>query len=223
MVEDDTVLAESTSHFLSARGFEVSRKDCAESALEVIQPGYFDAAIFDVVLPGQSGLELVSALRARRINVPVLFLSALDRVNDRVNGLSAGADDYLCKPFALSELEARIRALIRRASMLNRAVAPLRAGEIEIDRVHRQVFRSGRMIDLRPKEYAVLEFLCENAGSVVSKTMLLERVWGYSFDTGTNIVDVVISRMRAKIERGFGTQLIRTVYGVGYALEIVQT
>ena len=222
LVEDDTILTQSVAEHFGNRGIQVACVGSAERAIEAIERHRFDAAIIDIVLPGMDGLALVELLRSRHNTLPVLIMSGKSSVDDRVRGLRRGGDDYLCKPFDRAELEARVRALVRRTALAAINSRFLRTGHVEVDRLHRLVRCGGTEIQLRPKEYAVLECLCENAGSVVSKAMLLERIWGYNFDTKTNIVDVVVSRMRAKLEHGRPERVIRTVYGVGYSLEIVE-
>ena len=220
LVEDDTILAQSVAGYFGNRGIQIVCASSAERAVEMIERTRFDAAIIDIVLPGMDGLALVELLRSRHNTLPVLIMSGRNSVDDRVRGLRRGGDDYLCKPFDRAELEARARALVRRTALAAINSRFLRTGHLEVDRLHRRVRCGGLEVQLRPKEYAVLECLCENAGAVVSKAMLLERIWGYSFDTKTNIVDVVVSRMRAKVERDRPERVIRTVYGVGYSLEI---
>jgi DNA-binding response OmpR family regulator len=177
----------------------------------------YDVAIVDLMLPRRDGLSLIEELRRRAIATPVLILSARRSVDDRVHGLQAGGDDYLTKPFAFAELLARVQALVRRAT---RAPEPttLTVDEVNLDLLSRRVTRAGAAIDLRPREFALLEYLMRNAGHVVSKTMILSHVWDYSFDPQTNVVDVLVSRLREKIDRPFEKKLVHTVRGVGYVL-----
>ncbi|HEY6553100.1 MAG TPA: response regulator transcription factor, partial [Vicinamibacteria bacterium] len=177
----------------------------------------YDAAVVDVMLPGKDGLALVESLRRRGVGIPVLFLSARHTVDDRVRGLQAGGDDYLVKPFAFAELLARVQALVRRASGPAEATR-LSLGDLEMDLLSREVRRSGRKVDLRPKEWGLLEYLMRNAGKVVSKTMILAHVYDYSFDPGTNVVDVLVHRLRDKIDRDFEHKMLATVRGAGYVL-----
>ena len=177
----------------------------------------FDAAIIDRMLPGLDGLALIAALRQAGNKLPVLILSALGQVDHRVEGLQAGGDDYLAKPFAFSELEARLAALVRRAGV-EAAETSLALADLELDLLSRTVTRAGREIALQPKEFALLEYLLRHAGQVVTRTMLLEHVWGYHFDPQTNVIDVHISRLRQKIDKGFDTPLLHTVRGAGYRL-----
>jgi two-component system, OmpR family, response regulator len=169
------------------------------------------------MLPKRDGLSLIEALRARGVTTPVLILSARRSVDDRVRGLQTGGDDYLTKPFAFAELLARVQALVRRAS---RSVEPttMSVDDLSVDLLSRKVARGGTAIDLRPREFALLEYLMRNAGKVVSKTMILSHVWDYNFDPQTNIVDVLVSRLREKIDRPFQKKLLHTVRGVGYVL-----
>jgi DNA-binding response OmpR family regulator len=174
-------------------------------------------AIIDLMLPRRDGLSLIEEMRRRRVTTPVLILSARRSVDDRVRGLQAGGDDYLTKPFAFAELLARVQALVRRST---RSAEPmtLTVGDLTLDLLSRDVTRAGRPIDLRPREFTLLEYLMRNAGRAVSKTMILSHVWEYNFDPQTNIVDVLVSRLRDKIDRPFEHKLLHTVRGVGYVL-----
>ena len=176
-----------------------------------------DVAVVDVMLPGLDGLALIETLRRRGVNTPVLILSARHTVDDRVRGLQAGGDDYLTKPFAFPELLARVQALVRRATA---TIEPTRLeiGDLQLDLLARRVTRQGREIELRPREFALLEYLMRNAGRVVSKTMILSRVWDYNFDPRTNVVDVLVHRLREKIDRDFEPKLLHTRRGIGYVL-----
>jgi two-component system OmpR family response regulator len=170
------------------------------------------------MLPGMDGLTLVRVLREEGVATPVLILSALGQVNDRVRGLKAGGDDYLVKPFAFSELLARLEALDRRAIAATKTVTRLQLADLELDLLARTVVRAGRRIDLQPREYSILEYLMRHAGQVVTRTMLLEAVWNYHFDPQTNVIDVHISRLRGKIDKGFSPPLLHTVRNAGYSL-----
>jgi DNA-binding response OmpR family regulator len=178
----------------------------------------YDVAIVDVMLPRRDGLSLIDALRARGVRTPVLILSARRSVDDRVRGLQAGGDDYLTKPFAFAELLARVQALIRRATG---AAEPTRLAfaDLSMDLLTRKVTRAGQPLDLRPREFALLEYLLRNPARVLSKTMILSHVWGYNFDPNTNVVDVLVSRLRDRIDRPFERKLLHTVRGVGYVLK----
>jgi two-component system OmpR family response regulator len=177
----------------------------------------YDAAVVDVMLPGRDGLGLVESLRRDGARLPVLFLSARHTVDDRVRGLQAGGDDYLVKPFAFAELLARVQALVRRASGPGEATR-LSVGDLEMDLLSREVRRGNRKIDLRPREWSLLEYLMRHAGKVVSKTMILGHVYDYSFDPGTNVVDVLVHRLRDRIDRDFDRKMLATVRGAGYVL-----
>jgi heavy metal response regulator len=217
LVEDDSTIGDFVGRGLREAGFAVDRAADGQSGLELATTEPYDVAIVDVMLPGRDGLSLIDALRSRGITTPVLILSARRSVDDRVRGLQAGGDDYLTKPFAFSELLARVQALLRRAS---RSADPttMTVDELVVDLLSRKVTRGGAAIDLRPREFALLEYLMRNAGKVVSKTMILSHVWDYNFDPQTNIVDVLVSRLREKIDKPFEKKLLHTVRGVGYVL-----
>jgi two-component system OmpR family response regulator len=217
MVEDDATIADFVSKGLAEAGHAVDVARDGEQGVELALKGGYDAAIVDVMLPRLDGLALIDRIRARGVLTPVLILSARRTVDDRVKGLQAGGDDYLTKPFAFAELLARVQALVRRAS---RAPEPttLKVDDLVLDLLSRRVTRGDAMIDLRPREFALLEYLMRNAGKVVSKTMILSHVWDYSFDPQTNIVDVLVSRLREKIDRRFEKKLLHTVRGVGYVI-----
>jgi heavy metal response regulator len=217
VVEDDATIADFVEKGLREAGFAVDVASDGQQGLEKALEGPHDAAIVDVMLPRMDGLALIDALRARGVRTPVLILSAKRSVDDRVRGLQAGGDDYLTKPFAFAELLARVQALIRRATG---AAEPTRltAAGLTLDLLTRKVHRGGQPIELRPREFALLEYLMRNAGKVVSKTMILSHVWGYNFDPNTNVVDVLVSRLRDRIDRPFEQKLVHTVRGVGYSL-----
>ena len=218
IVEDDRAIAEFVTRGLREAGFAVDQAADGETGLELALSEPYDVAIVDLMLPQRDGLSLIDELRRRGRTTPVLILSARRSVDDRVHGLQSGGDDYLTKPFAFAELLARVQALVRRAT---RAPEPttLTLGDLTLDLLTRKVSRGGTAIDLRPREFALLEYLMRNAGKVVSKTMILSHVWDYTFDPQTNIVDVLVSRLREKIDRPFEHKLLRTVRGVGYVLE----
>ncbi|MGE5125916.1 MAG: response regulator [Betaproteobacteria bacterium] len=217
IVEDDRTIAGFVAKGLREAGFAVDVAEDGQTGLEQARSRAYDAAIVDVMLPGRDGLALVETLRREGVRTPVLFLSARHTVDDRVRGLQAGGDDYLVKPFAFAELLARVQALVRRASG---TAEPLRlaVADLELDLLSREVRRAGRRIELRPKEWALLEYLMRQAGRVVSKTMILGHVYDYSFDPGTNVVDVLVHRLRERIDHGFETKLLHTVRGAGYVL-----
>jgi two-component system, OmpR family, response regulator len=217
LVEDDAKIAAFVRNGLAQEGFTVDHAADGLGGLSLASQAPYDAAVIDIMLPGLDGLALIEELRNRRIRVPVIILSAKRSVDERVAGLQAGGDDYLTKPFAFSELLARIHALIRRAT---NAAEPtgITIGDLHIDLRARTVTRADRRINLQPREYALLEYLARNAGRVVSKTMIIEHVWDYNFDPQTNIVESRICRLREKIEEDFATPLIHTVRGMGYVL-----
>jgi len=219
VVEDDKKIAAFVVKGLKEAGFAVDRADNGEDGLQMALSTSYDAAVIDVMLPKLDGLSLIERLRTQRTFTPVLILSAKRSVDDRVRGLQTGGDDYLTKPFSFTELLARVRALIRRA---NHETEPTRleAGDLSIDLLRREILRAGRVLDLQPREFALLEYLMRNFGRVVSKTMIIEHVWGYDFDPLTNIVDVLVSRLRNKVDRDFDQKLIHTYRGVGYALKV---
>ena len=215
VVEDDAKIASFVTRGLKQAGYAVDHAPDGDTALALLDSTAYDAAIVDVMLPRLDGISLVKRARAARRELPVLFLSAKGSVEDRVRGLQAGGDDYLTKPFAFSELLARVQALIRRATAAPEATR-LTAGDVTLDLVSRVVTCAGAPVDLQPREFALLAFLLRHAGRPVSKTMILEHVWDYSFDPQTNVVDVVMSRLRAKIDPDH--RRIETVRGVGYVL-----
>ncbi len=217
IIEDDPAIADFVARGLREAGFAVDVAHDGESGLEAALDQQPDVAIVDLMLPRRDGLSLIDELRRRGRATPVLILSARRSVDDRVRGLQAGGDDYLTKPFAFAELLARVQALVRRASRTPDATT-LTAGDLTMDLLSRRVTRGGESIDLRPREFALLEYLLRNAGKVVSKTMILSHVWEYNFDPQTNIVDVLVSRLRDKIDRPFETKLLHTVRGVGYVI-----
>jgi DNA-binding response OmpR family regulator len=219
LVEDDPVIADFVAGGLREAGFAVDIAADGERGLSLALAGGFDVAVVDVMLPKLDGIGLIEALRRRGQSTPVLILSARRSVDDRVRGLQAGGDDYLIKPFAFAELLARVQALVRRAGGTSEPTR-LTAGGLVMDLLSRQVTRDGKVLDLRPREFALLEYLMRNPGRVLSKAMILSRVWGYSFDPGTNVVDVLVSRLREKVDREFERKVIQTVRGAGYVLRV---
>jgi two-component system, OmpR family, response regulator len=213
VVEDDAKIASFVTRGLKQAGYAVDHASDGEAGLALAESTDYDAAIVDVMLPKLDGISLVRRLRLARQLVPILFLSAKSSVDDRVRGLQSGGDDYLTKPFAFSELLARVQALIRRASSSPEATK-LTAGDVTLDLVTREVTCGGKPVDLQPREFSLLAFLLRHAGRPVSKTMILEHVWDYSFDPQTNVVDVVMSRLRAKIDADH--ERIETIRSVGY-------
>jgi two-component system, OmpR family, response regulator len=220
VIEDDKDVASFIRAGLVQAGANVDHAPNGKDGLFLATTEKYDALVVDRMLPGVDGLTLIRTLRASANTTPVLILSALGEVDDRVKGLKAGGDDYLVKPFAFSELLARLEALVRRVKSGSDAPSTvLRAADLEMDLLRREVRRSGQLIDLQPREFQLLEFLLRHAGQVVTRTMLLEGVWDYHFDPQTNVIDVHISRLRSKIDRGFDRALLHTVRGVGYRLD----
>jgi DNA-binding response OmpR family regulator len=218
VVEDDRTIASFLMKGLREAGFAVDHAEDGRKGLGLARTEPYDAAVVDVMLPGLDGLGLIEELRRQKVRTPVLILSAKRSVDDRVRGLQAGGDDYLVKPFAFSELLARVQALIRRSTGETEPTR-LVVGDLTLDLMSRRVERAGTAIELRPREFALLEYLMRNAGRVVSKTTIMEHVWNYSFDPRTNVVDVLVFRLREKIDRGFEPKLIQTVRGIGYVLQ----
>ena len=217
VIEDDDETGQFIKNGLVQAGHKVDLTDNGQDGLYLATTGDFDLIVIDRMLPLVDGLTIVRTLRASDNRIPIVVLSALGEIDHRVAGLNAGADDYLVKPFAFSELEARVGALLRR-------VAPegpetlLRVGDLEMNLITREVERNGKSIDLQPREFRLLEYLMRHAGQVLTRTMLLEHVWDYHFDPQTNVIDVHVSRLRSKIDKGFEAQLLHTVRGAGYKL-----
>jgi two-component system, OmpR family, response regulator len=219
LIEDDVTIGEFVGRGLKEAGFAVDRATDGETGLQMATTSTYDVAIVDLMLPRLDGLAVIKELRRRQITTPVLILSAKHTVDDRVTGLEAGGDDYLIKPFAFTELLARVQALIRRATSAP-ASTTLVVGDLTLDLRSRRATRAGREIDLRAREFTLLEYLMRNAGRVVSKTMILSHVWDYNFDPRTNVVDVLVHRLRDKIDKGFDQKVIHTVRGIGYVLKV---
>ena len=217
VVEDDREAAAFLVKGLKESGHTVDHAADGREGLMLATTERFDAIILDRMLPGMDGLAIVAALRASDNATPVLILSALDQVDDRVRGLKAGGDDYLTKPYAFSELMARLESLLRRGAG-GKTETKLKVGELEIDLLARTVRRGAAEIELLPREFRLLEYLMKHAGQVVTRTMLLENVWDYHFDPQTNVIDVHISRLRSKIDKGFAQPLLHTVRGAGYMI-----
>ena len=217
VIEDDPQTALYLRKGLEEGGYIVDWTADGRDGLFMAASERYDLIVADRMLPGTDGLSIIKMLRSQGIRTPIMVLSALGQVDDRVRGLEAGADDYLVKPYAFSELIARVEALLRRGS----ATAPdtvLRVGDLEMNLLARTVTRDGRAIELKPREFRLLEYLMRHADQVVTRTMLLEAVWDYHFDPQTNVIDVHISRLRQKIDKGFGNALLHTVRGAGYSL-----
>jgi two-component system OmpR family response regulator len=218
IIEDDLQTAAYLNRGLTQEGHSVEHATDGQEGLFRASGGNFDLIIVDRMLPVLDGLSVVKAVRAANIATPVLILSALASVGDRIDGLEGGSDDYLVKPFSFAELLARANALFRRSDARPTADPKIILSDLEIDPLARVVRRNGKKIDLKPREYLLLEYFARNAGKVVTRTMLLEQVWDYHFDPGTNVVDVHVSRLRRKLEEGFDRPLLHTVRGAGYML-----
>lgn len=218
IIEDDKKLAGFIVKGFQEAGFAVDHCADGEEGLIMLTGTEYDAAVVDIMLPNLNGLQLVEELRNQKSTIPVLILSAKSSIDDRVKGLQTGGDDYLAKPFALAELIARVQALVRRSS---RAAEPtsLHVADLTLDLLSRKVMRGGKKIELQAREFSLLEYLMRSAGRVVTKTMILNHVWDYSFDPQTNVVDVLVCRVRNKVDKEFEPKLIRTVRGMGYVLE----
>jgi two-component system OmpR family response regulator len=217
LVEDDVKIASFVEKGLQAAGYAVDHAVDGVTGLHLALTEPYDAAIVDIMLPQVNGLALIEQMRQKKINTPVIILSAKGSVDDRVKGLQTGSDDYMTKPFSFSELLARVQALIRRAGGLSEPTQ-LGVGNLSMNLLTREVLREGKRIELQPIEFSLLEYLLRNAGRVVSKTMIMEHVWDYNFDPQTNVVEARISRLRDKIDRDFSKKLIHTIRGAGYVL-----
>jgi two-component system copper resistance phosphate regulon response regulator CusR len=217
VVEDDRTVGQFVQRGLEEQGMQVELVGDGREGLERSTAGEFDLIVLDLRLPTLSGVEVLRTVRDRGITTPVLVLTAQDAVESKVQALRSGADDYVTKPFAFEELLARVEAVARRP----KAIAPptLKVADLEIDTGSREIRRAGRLLDVTPKEYAVLEYLARNRGRVMSRTLITEYAWGYHFDPGTNVVDVVINRLRKKVDQAFARKLIHTVRGVGYVMK----
>jgi two-component system OmpR family response regulator len=218
LVEDDVKIASFIVKGLKAAGYAVDHARDGEEGLHMALTEPYDTAIIDIMLPKRDGLSLIEKMRKEKVSTPVIILSAKGSIDDRVKGLQTGGDDYLTKPFAFSELLARVQALIRRAGGLAEPTR-LMVGDLSINLLTREVTRGGREIDLKPIEFSLLEYLMRSTGRVVSKTMIMEHVWNYDFDPQTNVVEARICRLRDKIDRDFHKKLIHTIRGVGYVLK----
>jgi two-component system OmpR family response regulator len=222
LVEDDIKIASFIIKGLRSAGYAVDHASDGEEGLDLALTEPYDMAVIDIMLPKRDGLSLIKQLREQKVNTPALILSAKGSVDDRVKGLETGADDYLTKPFAFSELLARVQALIRRASGVSDPTR-LTVGDLSVNLLTREVIREGKNIVLQPLEFSLLEYLMRHAGRIVSKTMIMEHVWDYHFDPQTNVVEARISRLRDKIDNGFEKKLIHTIRGVGYVLKETQS
>lgn len=221
VIEDDEKISSFIARGLKENGYVVDTATDGLTGQVLAEEGQYDAIVADIMLPGRDGLKVVQELRAKNKSVPVIFLSAKSSVEDRIAGLQAGGDDYLGKPFAISELTARIQALIRRATVTTTPSEPtiLSHGDLTLNLLTREVHRGGQKIELQAREFTLLEYLLRNAGRCVTKTLILEHVWDYNFDPQTNVVDVLVCRLRNKIDKGFKSSLIHTLRGMGYVLK----
>ncbi len=220
LIEDDAATADFVAKGLSEEGFVVDRADNGRDGLFHATDGSYDCVVLDRMLPGIDGMAVLAAMRGAGIETPVIVLSALGSPEDRVKGLTNGSDDYLVKPFAFAELLARIRLLVRRGRSAPAVETVLRCDDLEVDLLARRVRRAGKTIELQPREFRLLEFMLRHAEQVVTRTMLLEGVWDYHFDPGTNVIDVHLSRLRKKVDEGFARPLLHTVRGSGYRLGV---
>jgi two-component system OmpR family response regulator len=218
LIEDDPQVSTYLIKGLKEAGYSVDHADNGRDALFLATSESYDAMVMDRMLPGMDGLAIIRSVRGTGSKTPILVLSALGEVDDRVEGLRAGGDDYLVKPFAFSELLARLEALLRRAANAASTETTLRVADLEMDLLARTVRRAGQSIELQPREFRILEYLMRHAGQAVTRTMLLEHVWDYHFDPQTNVIDVHISRLRGKIDKGFAKPLLHTVRGAGYMI-----
>lgn len=218
IVEDDKKISSFIVKGLKEAGFTTDRAHDGEEGLHFSRTGSYDLIVTDIMLPKLDGLTLIDTLRREKIKTPVIILSAKRSVDDRVLGLQKGGDDYLTKPFSFSELLARIQALIRRASDVAEPTR-LQVGDISLDLLSREVFRSSQKIELQSREFSLLEYLMRNEGKVLSKTIILEHIWSYDFDPQTNVVDVLVCRLRSKIDKDFDNKMLHTIRGIGYVLK----
>lgn len=220
LVEDDAEIAGHVVQVLESAGYDVETADDGLTGLAQASNTNYAALILDRMLPGLDGLSLTRALRAKGVRTPILFLTTMSGIDDRVEGLESGGDDYLVKPFAFAELLARVNVMVRRAEISSQAVTRLMARDVQMDLIARTVHRGGQPIDLQAQEFRLLEYLLRNAGRAVTRTMLLENVWNLHFDPRTNIVETHMSRLRAKLDRGHDPELIQTIRGAGYMLRV---
>jgi two-component system OmpR family response regulator len=218
LIEDDKAMADYVAGGFAQEGFVVDRADNGRDGLFHATDGSYDCIVLDRMLPGMDGMAVLGAVRAAGIETPVIVLSAMGSAEDRVAGLTSGSDDYLVKPFAFAELLARVRLLIRRGKATPGPETKLVVADLEMDLLAHRVKRAGTVIDLQPREFRLLQYMFRHADQVVTRTMLLEGVWDYHFDPGTNVIDVHISRLRKKLDEGHDRQLIHTVRGAGYRL-----
>jgi two-component system OmpR family response regulator len=219
IVEDDEQIASFITKGLQQAGFAVDHVSDGEEGLQMAELNPYDAMVIDIMLPGMDGFSVIERLRSHGNTIPILVLSARGSLDDKLKGFQTGSDDYLTKPFSFAELQARLQALLRRTTRGQRQNV-LQVGDLKMNLLSRSVGRGNLEIDLQPREFALLEYLMRNSGNVVSKTMILEHVWDYHFDPQTNVVDVLVHRLRNKIDKDFQTKLLHTVRGVGYVLKV---
>ncbi|HBP89944.1 MAG TPA: response regulator transcription factor [Nitrospirales bacterium] len=219
LIEDDLIIADFIQKGMKEAGHVIDHFEDGRTGLQAAFQGNYDVAILDLMLPHLDGLSIIDRLRERKKNVPIIILSAKRTVDDRIQGLRHGGDDYLTKPFSFSELLARVESLLRRAQNIAEPTS-LTFHDLSMDLLARTVTRAGKKIDLQPKEFALLEYLVRHAGHVVSKTMIMERVWDYNFDPGTNVVEARISKLREKVDKDFDPPLIQTIRGLGYVFKM---
>ncbi|MEA1966724.1 MAG: response regulator transcription factor [Thermodesulfobacteriota bacterium] len=218
VIEDDQKIADFIAKGLKESGFTVDHAANGIDGLHLALTESYDIGVFDIMLPGIDGLEIIKRIRAGNITTPVIILSARRNVDERIKGIETGADDYLTKPFYFSELLVRVQALIRRSSGTSEPSC-LKAGDLSLDLLTREVVRAGKHIDLQPKEFSLLRYMMQNAERAISKTAILEHIWEYNFDPQTNAVDVLVCRLRAKIDKDFKDKLLHTLRGVGYVFK----
>jgi len=218
IIEDDKDITSFVSKGLHEAGYIIDTASDGEEGYIKLRTNNYDAAVVDIMLPGMDGLTIIEKIRAKKINIPIIILSAKREVDDRIIGFQKGGDDYLTKPFSFSELLVRIQSLIRRASESHN-ISILQCDDLSMNLISHTVSRGKDEIDLQPKEFALLEYLMRNQERVLSKTLIMENIWDYNFDPQTNIVDVVVSRLRSKIDKNFNNKLLHTVRGVGYVLK----
>jgi len=218
LIEDDPGIGEFIRKGFSQEGHSIDWTTRGDEGYQMAQSAQYDALILDLMLPVMDGFSILENLRNRKINTPVIILSARQSVDDRIKGLKAGGDDYLVKPFSFSELLVRVEVLVRRIQQNSVLEEILQCGDLKLNILTRQVSRKEQQIELQPREYSLLELLLKNKGNVLTKTLILERIWGWNFDPQTNVVDVLVSRLRSRIDKDFETKLIHTVRGAGYVL-----
>jgi heavy metal response regulator len=219
IIEDDKGVSRFIRKGLSEEGFGVDAVFDGDEGLYMASADVYDLIVLDIMLPELNGFEVIKGIRKKGVSVPVLFLTAKGEKEDIVHGLGLGADDYLVKPFAFAELLARIKAVLRRGQK-DVEMSRLCVGDLTLNLINRAVSRSGKNIELAAKEFALLEYLMRNAGQALTRTMILDKIWGYDFDTSSNIIDVHINKLRSKIDKGFDSRLIHTLKGVGYVVKV---